>query len=108
MAENLIDEIKAVETQAASKVKEAKAEAVRLQNDAASDSENKIKEARQTASRDFRAKIAAAEKEAEAKAVELVTKGETAAKSFFESNLSKVSEAAKVIAEEVMVRYVRS
>ena len=108
MAGNLVDEIKAAETQAALKVKEAKAEAVRIQNEAASDSENEIKEARQTAARDFRSKIAAAEKEAEAKAVESVNKGEAAAKSFLESNLSKVSEAAKAIAEEVMVRYARS
>ena len=108
MADNLIDEIKAAETQVTLKIKEAKAEAVRIQNEAVSDSENKIKEARQTAAREFRTKIAAAEKEAEAKAVGLVTKGESAAKSFLESNLGKVSDAAKAIAEEVMIRYARS
>jgi V/A-type H+-transporting ATPase subunit G/H len=108
MAGNLVDEIKSAEAQAVQKIKEAKAEAVRMLNEAASSSENRIKEARQTAARDFRTKLATAEKEAEAKAVELVSKGEVAAKSFLESNLGKVSESAKVIAEEVMVRYVRS
>ena len=108
MADNLIDEIKAAETQVAVKIKEAKAEAVRIQNAAASDSEGKMKEARQAAAREFRTKVANAEKEAEAKAVEMVTKGEAAAKSFLESNLGKVSDAAKAIAEEVMVRYARS
>ena len=108
MSGNLVDEIKSTEIQVALKIKEAKAESVRLLNKAASNSENRIKEARQIAARDYRAKLAAAEKEAEASAVELVSKGEAAAKSFYESNVSKVSDAAKVIAEEVMVRYARS
>lgn len=108
MADNLVDEIKAAETLAALKIKEAKAEAVHLQNKATSDSENKIKEVRQAAARDIRTKTAAAEKEAEAKAIELVTKGEAAAKSFLDSNSNKVSGAAKAIAEEVMNRYASS
>jgi V/A-type H+-transporting ATPase subunit G/H len=108
MSDNLVDEIKATEMSCALKIKEAKTEAARMMNDAVSNSENKIKEARQAAARDFRAKISTAEKEAEAKAVELVSKGEVEAKAFLNSNLGKISDAAKAIAEEVMTRYASS
>lgn len=108
MAENLVDEIKATEVQAAIRIKEAKAEAVRLQNEAASDCENEIKTVRLTAARDFRTKSEIASKDAEAKANELISKGEAEAKLFIESNLYKVPDAAKAIAEEVMIRYASS
>jgi vacuolar-type H+-ATPase subunit H len=105
---DLVNEIKAAEVQASLKIKEAKAEAARIQNEAVSDSENKIKEARQLAARDFRTKLTTAEKEAETKAAGLVSKGEVAAKSFLDYNMNKVPDAAKVIAEEVMNRYAHS
>lgn len=108
MAENLVDEIKATEVKAATIVRDTRADAAQRQNEAVSNSENRIKEARQMAAREFRSKVAAVEKEAEAKAVELVKKGEAEAKAFFDKHMGKVSEAANAIAEEVMVRYVRS
>lgn len=108
MAENIVDEIKATEAKSASVVQDAKLEAVRKINEATSSAETQVKEARQKAARDFRAKVAAVEKEAEAKATEMVSAGEAAAKSFFDSHKGKIPGAATAIAEEVMARYVRS
>ena len=108
MAENpTIAEIRAAEEKAAEAVQDAKAGAARKLNTAQTNAENTLKEARQSAARQFRDKIRRAEEAAELKAKDILTKREAGAKTFYEQHKGKVAGAASWITEEVMGRYGR-
>ena len=76
-------------------------------NKAQTDAENTLKEARQSAARQFRDKIRRAEEAAEVKAKSILSKREADAKAFYAKHKDKVGAAASWITEEVMSRYGR-
>ena len=76
MAENLAQEIRDQEAIAKSIVSNAKAEAAKILAAATADAEQSVKSTKQQCHRQWRERVAAAEKEAEAKAQEITAKGE--------------------------------
>jgi vacuolar-type H+-ATPase subunit H len=107
MAANLIDEIKVVEEKAAKSVQDARGNAMKKLNKTIADAETLVKEAKQSAARQFREKIQVAERTAEAKAKNIVAERETGARAFYTKHKEKVTGTGAWIAEEVMVRYGR-
>ena len=108
MTTNLIDEIKAAEEKAAKSVQEAKNNAAIKLNKAAADAESAVKEAKQTAARQFREKIQMAERTAETRSRSIVAEREAGAKAFYAKHREKVTTAATWITEEVVGKYGRS
>ncbi|MDR2528522.1 MAG: cell envelope biogenesis protein TolA [Synergistaceae bacterium] len=107
MAANLIDEIKAAEEKAAKSVQEARASAAKRLNKVMVDAETTVKEAKQLAAKQFREKIQATERVAEAQAKNIVSDREVKAKAIYAKQKEKVASVAAWITEEVMVRYGR-
>lgn len=105
MAENLADEIRNQEALAKKTVTDAKAEAGKVVASANAEAEQLIKSTKQQCHRQWRESVAAAEKEAEGKAEDLLAKGKVQAKEFYEGRKSSVSGVADVLVEEVMATY---
>ena len=105
MAENLAQEIRDQETAAKNIISEAKAEAARLLAAARIDAEQSVKNTRQQCHRQWRERVAEAEREAEAKANEITAKGEAEAKVFYENNKDKTDKVADWLVGEVMAAY---
>ena len=94
MADNLAQEIREQEAMAKSIVSDAKAEA-----------EQSVKSTKQQCHRQWRERVAEAEREAEAKALEITKKGEADAKAFYEGKKKETDEVADWLVREVMASY---
>ena len=105
MAKNIADEITEAETAAKQLIQDARAEGAKILAKAKSDSEEKVKEARQRFHRSFRDGVMALEKNAEAEAKKIVDKGSTDAERLVEQYKGKIQGAASWVAEEVIGRY---
>ena len=105
LAENLAQEIRDQEDIAKNMISEAKAEAARLVASARAEAEQSVKSTRQRCHRPWRERVAAAEKEAEAKAAEMTAKGEADAKAFYESKKNETAKVADWLVSEVMAAY---
>lgn len=105
MAENLAQEIRDQEALAKNIVSDAKAEGAKLVAAARTDAEQSVKSTKQQCHRQWRERVAAAEKEAEVKAQELTAKGEAEAKSFYDGRKKKTGAVAEWLVSEVMAAY---
>ena len=105
MAENLAQEIREQEALAKNIITEAKSAAAKMIAAAQSDAEQSIKSTRQQCHRQWRESVANAEKEAEAKAKEILLKGEEEAKSFYNSKKANADEVANWLVREVTATY---
>lgn len=105
LAENMAQEIRDFEEAAKKIVADAKAEAGKMLAAAQVDSEQAVKKTKQECHRQWRESIAAAEKEAEDKAVELLRKGKEEADAFYEKEKASVKAAADWLVKEVMTTY---
>lgn len=105
LAENLAQEIRDQEAIAKSIVSNAKAEAAKILAAATADAEQSVKSTKQQCHRQWRERVAAAEKEAEAKAQEITAKGEADAKSFYEKKKNETDGVANWLVREVMAAY---
>lgn len=105
MSDNIAQEIREQEAMAKDIVSEAKAEAARIVAAAQSDAEQCVKSTKQRCHRQWRERVAEAEKEAEAKALEMVKQGEIDANAFYESKKKDTDEVADWLVREVMASY---
>ena len=105
LADNLAQEIREQEALAKNVVADAKAEAAKMIAAAQSEAEQSVKSTKQRCHRQWRERVAAAEKEAEAKALEITKKGEDEANSFYESKKKDTDETADWLVREVMASY---
>ena len=105
MAENLAQEIRDQETFAKNIITNAKSEAAKMLASAQTDAEQSIKTTKQQCHRQWRESVANAEKEAEAKAKEILLKGEEEAKSFYSSKKANAEEVANWLVREVTATY---
>ena len=72
---------------------------------AQSEAEQSVKSTKQQCHRQWRERVAEAEKEAEAKALEITKKGEQDAKAFYEGKKKDTDEVADWLVREVMASY---
>lgn len=105
MADNLAQEIREQEAAAKSIVTDAKAEAAKIIAAAQSEAEQSVKSKKQQCHRQWRERVAVAEKEAEAKALEITEKGEEDAKAFYAGKKKDTDEVADWLVREVMASY---
>ncbi len=108
MALNLAEEIKAVEADSKKRIADAKVEAVRLQNSAANEAEQKLKNAKQNAFKKYRECVSKVEREADERAQNIVEAGRENAAAFSADHKGRITQTATWIAEEVIARYGRS
>lgn len=102
---NLAEEIRAREAEAKEIISNARAEAAKMTAVARTEAEQSVKATKQQCHREWRERVAAAEKEAEAKALVLTDKGKADAKAFYEDNKKKAANIAEWLASEVMAAY---
>lgn len=107
MSTNLTEEIRKVEAAAAKTVSDAKSQAQELVSGTRASAALKLKEAKQSHFRDFRARIAAIEAESADEAAKLVEQGKAEAEKFVADHEGLVAETARWLAEEVVSRYGR-
>lgn len=105
LAENLAQEIREQEALAKGIIADAKAEAAKVVASAQTEAEQSIKNTRQQCHRQWRESVANAEKEAEAKALDILQKGQTDAELFYEQKKKSVEEVANWLVREVMATY---
>ena len=105
MAENLAQEIREQEALAKNIITEAKSAAAKMIAAAQSDAEQSIKSTRQQCHRQWRESVANAEREAEARAKDILINGEKEAKTFYESKKGSVDEVANWLVREVTATY---
>ncbi|MEG1602225.1 MAG: cell envelope biogenesis protein TolA [Cloacibacillus sp.] len=105
MAENLAQEIRDQEALAKSIVSNAKSEAAKSVAAAHANAEQSVKSTKQQCHRQWREKVAAADKEAEEKAQVITARGETDAKAFYEKKKNETEAVAKWLVREVMAAY---
>ena len=105
MAENLAQEIREQEALAKNIITEAKSAAAKMIAAAQSDAEQSIKSTRQQCHRQWRESVATAEKEADARAKEILAKGEADAKAFYESRKDEAGKTADWLVKEVTAAY---
>lgn len=105
MAENLAREIRDQEDLAKNIIAEAKAEAAKMIASAQAEAEQTVKNTKQQCHRQWRESVASAEKEAEVKAEEIIKKGETEAKNFYDSKKSSADDVASWLVREVVAAY---
>ena len=105
MAETLAQEIRDQETFAKNIITNAKSEAAKMLASAQTDAEQSIKTTKQQCHRQWRESVANAEREAEARAKDILINGEKEAKTFYESKKGSVDEVANWLVREVTATY---
>ena len=105
MAENLAQEIREQEDLAKGIVADAKSKASKMVADAQTQAEQSVKETKQQCHRQWRESVATAEKEADARAKEILAKGEADAKAFYESRKDEAGKTADWLVKEVTAAY---
>lgn len=105
MAENMAQEIRDQEALAKSIVSNAKAEGAKMIAAAQADAEQSVKSTKQQCHRQWRERVAAAEKDVEAKAREITARGEAEAKAFYEKKKNETDGVANWLVREVMSAY---
>lgn len=105
LAENLAQEIREHESMAKNIVAKARAKAAEILAEAQTETEREMKSVRQLCHRQLRESIAGAEKEAEAKAAEIMQKGQSDAKVFYEQKKSSADGVADWLVREVINTY---
>lgn len=105
MAENLAQEIRNQEEKAKAEITSAQIKASEIVANAQTETERSMKSVRQLCHRQLRESIANAEKEAEEKAVEILRKGQSDAKAFYEQEKGSVEGVADWLVREVIGTY---
>lgn len=105
LAENLAKEIREQEDMAKSIITGAKARAAEIAANAQNEAERSMKNIRQQCHRELRESIANAEKEAEVKAAEILQKGQSDAKLFYEQKKDSAENVANWLVREVISTY---
>ena len=105
MADNLAQEIREQEALAKGVVSLAKAEAAKMIAAAQSEAEQSVKSTKQKCHRQWRERVATAEKEAEARAAQITKKGEEDSKAFYDSRKKDLDGIADWLVKEVMSSY---
>lgn len=105
LAENLALEIREHESMAKTIVAEAKVQAAEILADAQAETERSMKSVRQLCHRQLRESLALAEREAETKAAEIMQKGQSDARAFYEEKKDLVENAADWLVREVIETY---
>jgi len=105
LAENLAQEIREQEALAKETIANAKVEAAKIVASAQAGAEQMIKNTRQQCHRQWRESVANAEKEAEAKACDILKTGQVDADLFYEQKKGSVIEVANWLVREVMATY---
>ena len=105
LAENLAQEIREQEALAKRIIADAKAESAKILTAAQAEAEQSIKSTKQQCHRQWRESVANAEKEAEAKAQDILAKGHNEAELFYQRKRESVSEVANWLVGEVMATY---
>lgn len=105
LAENLAQEIREQEALAKRIIADAKVESAKILSVAQAEAEQSIKSTKQQCHRQWRESIANAEKEAEAKAKDILKKGQEEAGLFYQRKRESVSEVANWLVGEVTATY---
>lgn len=105
LAENIAQEIREQEAMAKNTIVDAEAKAAGIIAEAQADSERSMKSVRQLCHRQLRESVSTAEQEAEAKAAEIMQKGQSDAKLFYEQNKSSAEGVADWLVREVIDTY---
>lgn len=105
LTENLAQEIRNQEDMANSIIADAKAKAAEIAANAQNEAERSMKITRQLCHRQLRESIADVEKEAEVKAAEILQKGQSDAKEFYEQNKNLTGGVADWLVREVISTY---
>lgn len=105
MAENMAQEIRELEAKAKELVAQAKSDAAHTVAQARADAEQSVKETKQRCHREWRENVAAAEREAEAHALEITEKGDLEAADFYKSRKKLTEETANWLVKEVKSAY---
>ena len=107
MSTNLTEEIRSVEAAAAKTVSDAKTQAQDLVNSTRASAALRLKEAKQSQFRDFRARLAKIEAASSEESAKFVEKGKEDAKQFVADHVAVAAKTAEWLAEEVVSRYGR-
>lgn len=105
MAENLAQEVRNQEEKAQAEITEAQVKAAEMVANAQTEAERSMKSVKQLCHRHLRESIANAEKEAEEKAAEILLKGQSDAKAFYEQGKGSVEGVADWLVREVIGIY---
>ena len=106
MVQNIAEELQETEEKARLLIHDAKSDMLRELASARLQAEEMIKKARQETHRQFREQIRKTEEEADALAVDVLSKGQKDAEELIIKHQDRIHPVAEWIAEEVMARYV--